>query len=255
MTKVKSSNSWLHHKGQQTRHYVQRAIVFIPKALSPKLIWRRITMGIRQLLVAIKFRVYEFLTKVLLYFKAHWLKISFGGFLLFMSLKKDVHFSVKVQSPLASTEVEQAAAAGTVQAQTAALKTPLMQELDDEHVSGYIERFSKVAQTESKKYGIPASVNLALALVTSQAGTSAEAVHANSHFGNAFAGMNFKSAWESWRYHSLWLKEKYPQLLEADLDRDAWTKKLCQVHFQNASSMEMLLRQLIEKNDLSRWDD
>lgn len=87
----------------------------------------------------------------------------------------------------------------------------------------YIQRYYKLAQSESKKFGIPASILLAQGLLESNAGTSYLAVNANNHFGfkchsnNCHEGhcvvysddtdkdrfIKYNTVWDSWRSHSL----------------------------------------------------
>jgi len=52
-----------------------------------------------------------------------------------------------------------------------------------EKQAAYVKRFYKVAQTEMKKYGIPASITLAQGLIESNAGESRLSRKNNNHFG------------------------------------------------------------------------
>ena len=97
----------------------------------------------------------------------------------------------------------------------------------------YVKRFSKVAQTEMEKYGIPASITLAQGLLESNNGQSRLATKNHNHFGikcfsrsckkghcSNFSDDSHKdffrkynSAWESYRAHSVLLqKDRYKPL-------------------------------------------
>lgn len=108
----------------------------------------------------------------------------------------------------------------------------------------YVKRFAKVAQFESGKYGIPASIKLAQALLESDAGDSRLARSNNNHFGikcfsrkcakghcSNFTDDSHKdffrkydSAWLSFRDHSLFLqRERYRHLKKIPkTDYKAW---------------------------------
>jgi flagellum-specific peptidoglycan hydrolase FlgJ len=92
----------------------------------------------------------------------------------------------------------------------------------------YIERFVEIAQTEMKKYGVPASITLAQGLLESNVGESRLSTRNNNHFGmkcfskscgkghcSNFTDDSHKdffrkygSAWESYRAHSKMLGGK-----------------------------------------------
>lgn len=90
-----------------------------------------------------------------------------------------------------------------------------------ESTKDYIKRFLPTALVEQSKYGIPASLKLAQGLLESNVGKSLLARKANNHFGiKGIKGYNlhdddpndkfviFKSAWHSWRGHSLVLRKE-----------------------------------------------
>ncbi len=92
----------------------------------------------------------------------------------------------------------------------------------------YIKRFSEVARSEMRKYGIPASITLAQGLIESNAGDSRLSNENNNHFGikcfskkckkrhcSNFTDDSHKdffriygTAWESYRAHSIILGGK-----------------------------------------------
>ncbi len=90
----------------------------------------------------------------------------------------------------------------------------------------YIDQYKDVAIAEMKQYGIPASITLAQGCLESNFGNSTLAVKANNHFGikchSDWTGKkmyqdddeknecfrHYKSAWESFRDHSEFLKKQ-----------------------------------------------
>ena len=52
----------------------------------------------------------------------------------------------------------------------------------------YIDQYAPAAIDQMNRYGIPASITLAQALLESAAGTSYLAIHANNHFGIKVSG-------------------------------------------------------------------
>lgn len=102
-----------------------------------------------------------------------------------------------------------------------------------ERQQDYINRFAKIAQTEMRKFGIPASVILAQGILESNAGNSRLALNNNNHFGVKCFSQNckkghcsnftddshkdffriYQSPWESYRAHSIMLKTKHYRVL------------------------------------------
>jgi flagellum-specific peptidoglycan hydrolase FlgJ len=97
----------------------------------------------------------------------------------------------------------------------------------------YINRYAKLAQTEQKKYGIPASVSLGLAILNSDFGHSQAAKEGNNHFGikchensirmgkgmvgqsvnNDICYTSYESAWVAFRANSKLLEKNYKNVL------------------------------------------
>lgn len=143
------------------------------------------------------------------------------------------------------------------------------------HVAAYIDRFHKVAQMEQRKYGIPASIKLAQAILESRSGTSHLAQTANNHFGiKCFRKgcpkgcctnreddhhkdffRNYDTAWESWRSHSQLLTGKnYRHLLKHGTDYKAWAHGLKEVGYATDERYAYRLIDLIEKYGLNEYD-
>lgn len=140
----------------------------------------------------------------------------------------------------------------------------------------YVRRFAKVAQVEMKRYGIPASITLAQGLVESNNGYSKLASKNNNHFGikcfarNCKKGhctnytddshkdffVNYNSAWESYRAHSLFLqKPRYKKLFELDAkDYKGWAHGLKKAGYATDPRYAYKLIGVIEALELYRLD-
>ncbi len=140
----------------------------------------------------------------------------------------------------------------------------------------YIARFSKVAQAEMKKYGIPASITLAQGLLESNIGTSKLATNNNNHFGiKCFSKKckkghcsnfnddhhkdffrSYKTAWESYRAHSLLLqKPRYKKLYKLkSTDYKNWARGLKSAGYATDKQYANKLIKLIERLKLDRFD-
>lgn len=146
----------------------------------------------------------------------------------------------------------------------------------------YIKNYSYLAQVESKKYGIPASVILAQALHETGAGRSLLATRAKNHF-----GIKCKSEWEgatyffidddkdasgqltsscfrlydsveeSYRDHSLFLKyrDRYSPLFEIPVsDYAGWCRGLKECGYATDSKYSDKLIRNIERYNLHTLD-
>lgn len=123
----------------------------------------------------------------------------------------------------------------------------------------YIKNYYKLAIAEQQKYGIPASVTLAQALVESRSGLSSLSKSTNNHFGMKYHGvryvnripkgnklvdknkfknykdddpddvfLGFPGVWHSYRYHSeLLVNEKSPYVKHLPTDRQPNYKDWC----------------------------
>ncbi|RMG88068.1 MAG: hypothetical protein D6714_01235 [Bacteroidetes bacterium] len=140
----------------------------------------------------------------------------------------------------------------------------------------YIRRFVKVAQTEMKKYGIPASITLAQGLLESNVGQSKLATRNNNHFGikcfskscskghcSNFTDDSHKdffrrygTAWESYRAHSLMLcGKRYRHLHKIPAsDYRAWAHGLKKAGYATDKRYAEKLINLIEDLNLHQYD-
>ncbi|MEO5910258.1 MAG: glucosaminidase domain-containing protein [Pelobium sp.] len=138
----------------------------------------------------------------------------------------------------------------------------------------YIARFKNIAVAEMNKFGIPASITLAQALLESGNGNSDLAKYANNHFGikctTDWKGKGYykdddqkddcfrvyNNPEESFKDHSEFLKRKrYAFLFELDKDDyEGWAKGLKQAGYATNPKYPDLLINIIEKYDLHQYD-
>ncbi len=138
----------------------------------------------------------------------------------------------------------------------------------------YIERFARVAITEMEKYGVPASITLAQALLESDAGASKLAIESNNHFGikcrrecpdctcRNYADDDrydmfrvFATAWESFRTHSrLMHDDRYKHLLQYGNDYRKWAEGLEAAGYATDPQYAEKLIRIIEFFDLFLFD-
>lgn len=140
--------------------------------------------------------------------------------------------------------------------------------------NSYIEQYKKIAISEMNRYGIPASVKLAQALLESGSGKSYLAVEANNHFGIKCGGVwngksvtrsddrpddcfrVYSSAEESFKDHSQFLlRKRYEKLfaLRKD-DYKGWAKGLKEAGYATNPRYPELLIDLIERYELHQFD-
>lgn len=138
----------------------------------------------------------------------------------------------------------------------------------------YIDKFKNIAITEMNKYGIPASITLAQALLESGTGNSDLAKYANNHFGiKCTSDWNGKGYYkdddqkddcfrvynnpeESFKDHSEFLKRKrYASLFALDKDDyEGWAIGLKAAGYATNPKYPDLLIGIIGKYDLHQYD-
>ena len=139
---------------------------------------------------------------------------------------------------------------------------------------GYISAYSELAMKEMDRMGIPASITLAQGCLESNNGNSSLAVKANNHFGikcHDWTGKkayhnddarkecfrSYSSPYESFMDHSAFLttRSRYASLFELKPhDYRGWAKGLKKAGYATASNYATLLIQIIEDNELYRYD-
>lgn len=139
----------------------------------------------------------------------------------------------------------------------------------------YIDRYHGMAVSQMQRYGIPASITLAQALIESGAGQSYLAKKANNHFGikvgtswtgpyvlrdDDYANEKFRkysSVAESYEDHSLFLKngQRYSSLFSLKrTDYKGWATGLKKAGYATNPNYANILINLIESYDLHQYD-
>jgi LysM repeat protein len=139
----------------------------------------------------------------------------------------------------------------------------------------YINRFAKVAIAEMNQFHIPASITLAQGCLESGDGNSSLARDANNHFGikcnNGWTGRSvrhdddsrrecfrkYKSAWESYRDHSLFLRNnvRYASLFKLNItDYRGWARGLKKAGYATDPRYPERLIHIIEQYQLYDLD-
>ena len=140
----------------------------------------------------------------------------------------------------------------------------------------YIEKYKDIAMREMLEYKIPASVTLAQGLLESGYGNSELVKKSNNHFGikchKDWKGKRtyhdddekgecfrvYKTPEESYRDHSKFLSngQRYAFLFDLKItDYKGWAKGLKKAGYATSSSYADVLINLIEKYDLTQYDD
>lgn len=229
--------------------------------LSLELILKKLTASFHKLYVAIKYQFHRLTGNVFENIKFPIFKVGVALVFLFILTKKDIQFSVNMKAPLSqiaddrdNNESQLAIVQAVNQRSSHIDNSRNINSLNDELVDAYIKRFSRVAITEMEKYGIPASVKMAQALLESEGGQNTNTQKHNNHFGSITSGQHYNSAWENWRAHSLLLKEHSSSLPESGSSYQHWAKALQQATHPDDTQYANKLIQIIEKYQLSQLD-
>jgi len=234
-----------------------------------------------------------------------WVRVFIIATAAFIFIQKDINFQVNFQSPLNEPiEGEQPKEAGggissdqelsdhqsessspSLRGLSASLfglvrkvsqdkeipvkKQPSLQDANEEQIEVYISRFSNVAVSEMRKFGIPASIILANSLIQSSAGQTDFSKTANNHFrllcDASWDGMmkdydgtcyrKYESAWAGFRDHSRYISQNFgPLKKHGSKDYKSWAKGLEQKSFAKQKGLSKKLISTIEKYDLNRFD-
>lgn len=235
-----------------------------------------------------------------------WLRIAIIVITAYLFMQKDINFQVNFQSPLYESTIddEQSKETGgetssskelsdhksessspSFKSLSASLfgltkkvsqdkvispkKQPSLQNASDEQIEAYISRFSNVAISEMRKFGIPASITLSNSLVQSAAGQTDFAKSANNHFrllcDSSWDGMmkdyegicyrKYESAWAGFRDHSRYISKNFSHLKKhGSTDYKSWAKGLESKSFAQQKGLSEKLISTIEKYDLNRFD-
>jgi flagellum-specific peptidoglycan hydrolase FlgJ len=142
----------------------------------------------------------------------------------------------------------------------------------------YVERYHHVAVAEMEKFGIPASITLAQALIESGFGKSEMAKRINNHFGikctvyqrrqkgkcHIFADdtkydrfVKFESVWAGYRAQSLVLKyTRYQLLYDLDITNyEGWALGLQAAGYASDKNYAKKIIRIIELYELYEYDE
>jgi len=143
-------------------------------------------------------------------------------------------------------------------------------------VYGYVNKYASIAVEEMKKYGVPASITLAQGLLESDAGESRLALKNKNHFGiKCFSKKckkghcanftddshkdffrKYKSVWESYRAHSIFLQRKRYAHLKSLGNKNyrAWAIGLRKAGYATDPKYAEKLIKIIEVLELEQFD-
>ncbi|MCB9290436.1 MAG: glucosaminidase domain-containing protein [Lewinellaceae bacterium] len=214
----------------------------------------------------------------------HWLKLIVSIFVCFLMLERNLTLEVRLSTTKPAVNLSSEAPPATGErvlptSQNDGARAVFASENSEKRQRqlAYIRRFAKVAQAEMEKFGIPASIKLAQGLLESDAGKSPIAIENNNHFGIKCFSRNcqkghcrnfeddshkdffriYKSAWESFRAHSLMLRqnERYQPLFSlSSTDYRAWAAGLSEAGYATDPDYAKKVIRLIEELNLQRFD-
>ena len=137
-------------------------------------------------------------------------------------------------------------------------------------IAAFIRRFSNVAQAEQEKFGIPASVILASALLHGQAGDAPAAKTYQNYFAlgceDDWSGAtgrvsgqcvrSYENAWTSFRDHSLYVTSgKFSAMTQfSETDYRRWAAGLEELGFNGTDDLAEQLLRTIDRYQLFRFD-
>ncbi len=144
-------------------------------------------------------------------------------------------------------------------------------------VKAYIDNYSRASIAEMDKFGIPASITMAQAIIESRSGTSILAVKNNNHFGikcfskscpNGHCSNHtddhhkdffriYTAKEGSWRAHSEFLahQARYKGLMQYGKNYKLWALKLREFGYATDPTYDKKLIGIIEKYELYKLDD
>jgi flagellum-specific peptidoglycan hydrolase FlgJ len=143
--------------------------------------------------------------------------------------------------------------------------------VEEETKLAYLKRFARVAVAEHKKFGAPASITLASALLHSSSGKAAWAEGGANQFALAclegwpgesgvYEGRclrHYESAWASFRDHSLYLSKEIRNSLPFGQNADyrQWAKALSKAPYSREEDIAAALIEIVETYSLFELDE
>ncbi|MFK7937701.1 MAG: glucosaminidase domain-containing protein [Saprospiraceae bacterium] len=250
---------------QNRKNAIQNETYYVPLHIFNPIEWaKKMVAGLQKLYVASKYQFFQLTGGIFGSVQISWFKVAMVGLILFAFIKKDFRFQINLRAPNAETQMAQGQTDEMGLVKAVSLTSPVaslnidfisLSEIDDRKVAAYIKRFEKVAKVEMVKYGIPASIKMAQAILESQANMHPRTRKTNNHFGQILATQSYDSAWANWRAHSNFItKSKFKALLDNDTDVKGWAKDLQAAGYSNDPNYSNKLLQIIEKYNLAALD-
>ena len=229
----------------------------------------------------------------------NWFKIGLIFLALYAFLSKDLSFNINIQAPTspATQPLEEHQGRRQVRKETltdnATLPTQStnrfnflpswgtddskylilrLNQVQEEQIDQFIQRFAHVAEAEQEKFGIPASIILAQSLLFSQAGQHPLVSKGNNYFGllctEDWQGQTqdgekgeclrrYDNAWMSFRDFSLYCTTGQHASLRqlSGKSSQTWAKALEESPNNKTKRLAEQLLELVEKFQLGQYDD
>ena len=220
----------------------------------------RLSIGLQKLYTALHYHFHQLTAGRFSEMRLPWFKIALAAIAFFILTQKNIQFSINMKSPVSGFSDDREAENNAEQmsfAQPIALRSESSANppaIPEHQIEAYVERFAKVAKAEQEKYGIPASLKLAQAIMESQAGLSDAAQHRHNHFGAPFDKRVFDSAWENWRAHSLLMIRYFPELSERQAPAASWLKAIQQSDLVQDKNYSARIKATIRQFNLDELD-
>ena len=251
-------------KNKQLQHQVEFTIL---DHLTFQFLFKRLLQNFSKVWISSVYLFHSLTFNTFQKSKYAWLKVGVAVFIVFILWEKDVYFQLRMKAPNEQDAVANAKTTSfsteqmSVVPASSLFEAPISKEykevLNPSTVEAYIHRFAKVAISEHQKFGIPASIKMAQAIVESQAGTLNVANQLHNHFGKQLADKSYQSAWENWRAHSLLIADEgspYRSLFQYGNDYKKWAKGLKQLGYSYWENYDEVLIDIIEEYEIYRLD-
>ena len=236
---------------------------------------------LQKLFVALKYRFFKMLDKLFEDVEVPWLKIIAVLLIGYIVMKKDFQFNMSFNAPFSMFTDDQNtnneyAKTTTFSAVESNPYAPISAKtLQEKKAVAFIDKYKDVAIAEMDKFGVPASIKMAQALIESRAGESRLAVNNNNYFGmkcfskkckkghctNATDDHHkdffrkYKTVQDSWRAHSSLISQgRYAKLSQYGTDYKKWAVGLKKAGYATDKNYDKKLINTIEKYRLYQLD-
>ncbi len=230
-----------------------------------ELLWVRVGQGLRRIWVALSYKASQrgfVLPDVNFPIRKYWFRLALVGVVVFILAQKEMQFSVRMldrQPEGLQAQLSQESVADQMNfAQAISWANPrsvdVANELDPVDVDRFILRFERVARTEQEKFGIPASVKMAMGILASRAGTDEATIVEHNYFGPVMEQSTFGNAWENWRAHSLLIQRHYPELAQYVNQPEQWLSSLQERGYSRDRDYVDQVLTIVDRYGLNRLD-